>query len=73
MTKQEIKLMMRAIQLIRAGQPLPDDPYDLLDDPVEIFNARLHRVLPNRPSDPCDSESPPQSPPRTYRGPKGDA
>ena len=41
----ETLLILRALELIGEGKPLPDDPYDLLDDPLEKFNARLSDAL----------------------------
>ena len=73
MTKTEALLVFRTLQLIAEGKPLPDDPYDLLDDPVEKFNARLRDTLGNTDSVRTDRERVPGFPRLGIRGPYGQA
>ena len=42
--------MKTGLHLLKQPAPstLPDDPYDLITDPVEKFHARLHDALAHR-------------------------
>ena len=71
-TDQELILVLRSLQIIAEGKPLPDDPYDLLD-PVEKFNARLDHALGNPDSFRGHTQGPLRLSKLGFRGPVGEA
>jgi len=73
MTKTEAQLVLKTLELIAEGKPLPDDPYDLLDDPLEKFNARLDHALGNRDSFRGHTQGPVRLSKLGLRGPPGEA